>query len=210
MLDTKNSMAEVVYIVDDDAAMRISIDNLIRSVGHKTVQYGSAVDFLASGGFERPGCLLLDVRLPGISGLELQQILGKQQATMPIVFMTGHGDVPMSVKTMKAGAVDFLIKPFREQEMLEAVDTALKRDRLLRAERDKVAEARKRFDSLTPRERQVLRLVMDGKMNKQIAFELGVSEITIKIHRGSAVKKMGATSMPELVKMAALLDLGED
>ncbi len=210
MLDTKNSMAEVVYIVDDDAATRISIDNLIRSVGHKTVQYGSAVDFLASGGFERPGCLLLDVRLPGISGLELQQILGKQQATMPIVFMTGHGDVPMSVKTMKAGAVDFLIKPFREQEMLEAVDTALKRDRLLRAERDKVAEARKRFDSLTPRERQVLRLVMDGKMNKQIAFELGVSEITIKIHRGSAVKKMGATSMPELVKMAALLDLGED
>ncbi|MBX5157672.1 response regulator transcription factor [Rhizobium sp. NZLR8] len=192
---------ETVFVVDDDVAMREGIDSLVRSVGYRTKHFASATAFLGSGQYTEPGCLLLDVRLPGMNGLEFQDVLAERHVRMPIVFMTGHGDIPMSVRTMKAGAVDFLTKPFREQDMLDAVEAALKKDRKIRAECDQVADARHRYETLTLREQEVLLLVVDGKMNKQIAFELGVSEITVKIHRSNAIRKMGATSIPQLVRL---------
>ncbi|WP_027684228.1 response regulator transcription factor [Rhizobium leguminosarum] len=202
--------SQTVFVVDDDAGIRMSIDNLVRSVGYATSQYTSALEFLNSGNYQQPGCLLLDVRLPGMNGLEFQRVLTGKRVTMPIVFMTGHGDIPMSVRTMKAGAVDFLTKPFREQDMLDALEAALEKDRSFRAGQENVATARKRYDSLTSREQEVLRMVVDGRMNKQIAFDLGISEITVKIHRGNAIRKMASTSIPHLVKMVGSLDVVED
>ncbi|MGO8003125.1 response regulator transcription factor [Rhizobium ruizarguesonis] len=192
---------QTVFVVDDDDGMRNGIDTLVRSVGYRTSHFPSAAAFFGSGQYSEPGCLLLDVRLPGMSGLEFQELLAERGVRMPIVFMTGHGDIPMSVRTMKAGAVDFLTKPFREQDMLEALQAALNRDLKIRAELDITADCRKRYESLTSREREVLELVVQGKMNKQIAFDLGLSEITVKIHRGNAIRKMGATSIPQLVKL---------
>lgn len=192
---------QTVFVVDDDDGMRNGIDTLVRSVGYRTSHFPSAAAFFGSGQYSEPGCLLLDVRLPGMSGLEFQELLAERGVRMPIVFMTGHGDIPMSVRTMKAGAVDFLTKPFREQDMLEALQAALNRDLKIRAELDITADCRKRYESLTSREREVLELVMQGKMNKQIAFDLGLSEITVKIHRGNAIRKMGARSIPQLVKL---------
>ncbi|WP_341353381.1 response regulator transcription factor (plasmid) [Rhizobium sp. T1470] len=189
--------------------MRDGLDNLVRSVGYRTKHFVSAPAFLDSGQYNDPGCLLLDVRLPGMSGLEFQELLAERGVRMPIVFMTGHGDIPMTVRTMKAGAVDFLTKPFREQDMLDALESALKKDRKIRAELDQIADARNRYDSLTSREQEVLRLVVQGQMNKQIAFELGLSEITVKIHRGNAIRKMGTTSIPQLVRAVESLGASE-
>ncbi|MQX41798.1 response regulator [Sinorhizobium meliloti] len=200
MQTNASTPAQTVFVVDDDDGMRVGLDSLVRSVGYRTKHFVSARAFLDSGQYNEPGCLVLDVRLPGMSGLEFQELLVERGVTMPIVFMTGHGDIPMTVRTMKAGAVDFLTKPFREQDMLDALQTALKKDLKIRAELDQTADARNRYRSLTTREQEVLRLVVQGKMNKQIAFDLGLSEITVKIHRGNAIRKMGTTSIPQLVR----------
>ncbi|PXA76761.1 DNA-binding response regulator [Caulobacter sp. D4A] len=194
-----------VHIVDDDGAIREALDSLFRSVGLETRLFGNAQDFFRSGHAHDAGCLVLDVRLPGVSGLDFQAQLNAADIRMPVVLMTGHGDIPMTVRGMKAGAVDFLAKPFRDQDMLDAVTAAIGRDQAQRAERSGLDEARRRYDTLTARERQVMAMVAAGLMNKQIAFEIGLSEITVKIHRGSAMRKMEARSMLEFVRMAELL-----
>jgi FixJ family two-component response regulator len=194
-----------VHIVDDDGALREALDSLFRSVGLETRLFGAAQDFLRSGHVHDPGCLVLDVRLPGLSGLDFQAQLNAADIQMPVVLMTGHGDIPMTVRGMKAGAVDFLAKPFRDQDMLDAVMAAIERDRAQRAERSGLDAVRRRYETLTARERQVMGLVAEGLMNKQIAFELGLSEITIKIHRSSAMRKMEARSVVEFVRMAEQL-----
>jgi FixJ family two-component response regulator len=192
----------IVFVVDDDESVRQSLKNLIGSVGLKVQAFASAQEFLRSQLTDVPGCLVLDVRLPGLSGLDLQKRMVEAGMEMPIIFITGHGDIPMTVRAIKAGAVEFLTKPFRDQDLLDAIQQALERDRVAREQRGKIEELRSRFDSLTPREREVMGLVVAGLLNKQIAGELGTSETTIKIHRHQVMEKMGAGSLAELVRMA--------
>jgi FixJ family two-component response regulator len=197
----------IVFVVDDDPSMRKALSNLFRSVGLRAEVFGSAREWLDSKLPEVASCLVLDIRLPGPSGLDFQAELAKTNIQIPIIFMTGHGDIPMTVKAMKAGAVDFLTKPFRDQDMLDAVAVAIERDRTRRKEEKIVAELRAVFETLTPRERDVLALVASGLMNKQIAAEIGLAEITVKIHRGHLMRKMGARSLADLVRMAEMLGI---
>jgi FixJ family two-component response regulator len=197
----------VVFVVDDDASMRQAIGSLIRSVGLRVETFETAQEFLQSKHLDTLGCVVLDVRLPGLSGLDLQRELIARGVSLPIIFITGHGDIPMSVRAMKAGALEFLTKPFGDQDLLDAIQKALERDRAARQQRREIAELRERFDALTSREREVIRLVVAGLLNKQIADELGTSEITIKIHRGQVLKKMGAGSPAELVRMTEKLGM---
>jgi FixJ family two-component response regulator len=192
----------IVFVVDDDAAIRKALASLMRSVGLQVESFGSAQEFLQTNRPEVPSCLILDIRLPGISGLDFQRKLGEANTPIPIIFITGHGDIPMSVRAMKAGAVEFLTKPFRDQDLLDAVQLALERDRDRRQSEAEIATLRERYEWLTPREREVLPLVVSGLLNKQIAAEIGTSETTVKVHRGQLMRKMGADSLPELVRMA--------
>ncbi|HSY57231.1 MAG TPA: response regulator transcription factor [Bradyrhizobium sp.] len=196
-----------VFVVDDDRPLREALRGLLRSVGLRAEVFASAADFLKLKLPDTPACLVLDVRLPGVSGLDFQAELTKADIRIPIIFITGHGDIPMTVRAMKAGAVEFLTKPFRDQDLLDAVQIALERDRARRAENQALLEVRAHFESLTPREQQVIGFVTAGLMNKQIAAELGVSEITVKVHRGSVMKKMQARSLADLVRMADALGL---
>jgi FixJ family two-component response regulator len=197
----------IVYIIDDDISIREMLSSLFRSIGLRVEVFASALELLQSKLPDVAGCLVLDVRLPGLSGLDLQAELAKANIHTPIIFMTGHGDIPMSVRAMKAGAVDFLTKPFRDQDLLDAVATALEGDRKRRQHEKDISDLRIRFESLTPRERQVMALVTSGLMNKQAAAEVGLSEVTVKIHRGNVMKKMGAKSLADLVRMAEALAL---
>jgi FixJ family two-component response regulator len=205
--DPAPAAERTVFVVDDDAAVRETLSSLFRSVGLRVELFGSARDFAQSKKPDAPGCLVLDIRLPGISGLDFQAELTAAGIHIPIIFMTGHGDIPMSVQAMKAGAVDFLAKPFRDQEMLDAVVRALERDQKRREGEKVVVELRNRFDSLTSREREVITFVVDGLMNKQIAGKLGVTEITVKVHRVNMMRKMKARSVIDLVGMADLLGI---
>jgi len=191
-----------VIVVDDDLSVREGLDSLLRSVGLDVRLYGSVADFLAAGLGEGPCCLVLDVRLPGQSGLDLQADLVKLGVRLPIIFISGHGDIPMTVLAMKAGAVEFLVKPFREQDLLNAINIGLELDRLRRAQERTNTILRQRYNDLTPREQEIMTLVVTGRINKQIAHGIGVSEITVKIHRSHVMRKMGAHSFADLVRMA--------
>ena len=197
----------VVFVVDDDASMREAMQLLFRSVGLEAEVFASAAEFLRSKLADVPCCLVLDVRLPGLSGLDFQTELAKANIQIPIIFMTGHGDIPMTVKAMKAGAIEFLPKPFRDQDMLDAVRLGLERDRVRREGERGIADIRARFASLTPREQEVMAFVTAGLMNKQIAGEMQLAEITVKVHRGSVMRKMGAKSLADLVRMADVVGI---
>jgi FixJ family two-component response regulator len=195
----------VVFVIDDDASLREALSSLLRSIGLQVKTYAAAAEFLQSKLPEAPSCLVLDVRLPGLSGLDFQAELAKANVRIPIIFMTGHGDIPMTVRAMKAGAVEFLTKPFREQDMLDAVQVGLERDRGRREVENAASAIKASFEALSPREQEIMALVTAGLMNKQIAGELGISEITVKVHRGSVMRKMGAKSLADLVRMAEAL-----
>jgi FixJ family two-component response regulator len=197
----------IVFVIDDDASMRRALTNLFQSVGLRVEVFGSASEMLQSNLPDVASCLVLDIRLPGLSGLDFQIELARANIHIPIIFMTGHGDIPMTVRAMKGGAVDFLTKPFRDQDMLDAVAKAIERDRSRREAEKVVTNVQALFDTLTPREREILALVASGLMNKQIAAELGLAEITVKIHRGHIVKKMGAKSLADLIRMAETLGI---
>ncbi|MGY8709756.1 response regulator transcription factor [Bradyrhizobium sp. 18BD] len=206
-LTTTSRPKSLVIIVDDDRTVREGLDSLLRSVGLDTWLFGSPAELLQSSAPDVPGCIVLDVRLPGLSGLDLQNQLSKQGVDLPIIFMTGHGDIPMTVRAMKAGAVDFLSKPFRDQDMLDAVTAAIERDTQRRAEAAAKDEIRTRYETLTSREREVMAHVVTGLMNKQIAGQIGLSEITVKIHRRNVMSKMGVRTVADLVRRAEALAL---
>jgi len=197
----------MVFVIDDDAALRTALGSLLRSVGMQARLLGSTTEFLQSAIPDTPCCLVLDVRLPGIGGLDFQSELERAGIHIPIIFITGHGDIPMTVKAMKAGAVEFLTKPFRDQDLLDAVRLAIQQDAEHREANKSLEQVRKNFLGLTPREREVISLVASGLMNKQIAARLGVTEITVKVHRGNVMRKMGARSLAELVRMSDALEL---
>ncbi len=196
-----------IVVIDDDASMRRALENLLKSVGFGVELFASPQEFLQSERPDRPGCIVLDVRFPGRSGLDMQRDLANCDTQLPIIFITGYGDVPMSVRAMKAGAVEFLTKPFRDQDLLDAVGAALEADRTRRAGEMRLAELRSRSDTLTARERQVMSLVVAGRLNKQIAGELGVSEMTVKMHRRQVMRKMQATGVAQLVRLADQLGI---
>jgi FixJ family two-component response regulator len=195
----------VVHVVDDDPSLRGALESLFDSVGLQTRTYGAARDFLDASLADEPGCIVIDIRLPDMSGLEFQAQLTQLGVRLPVIMMTGYGDIPMTVRAMKRGAVDFLPKPFRDQDMLDAVMAAIERDRQRRTADEGASRIRQRFETLTPREQQVMMLVTTGKMNKQVAGDLGISEITVKLHRGAAMRKMGARTLADLVRMAEVV-----
>lgn len=205
MTSKATELPPAVFVVDDDASVREALDGLFRSIGLQAKTFGSAAEFLQNKLPDAPSCLVLDVRLPGLSGIDFQTELAAAGLHIPIIFMTGYGDIPMTVKAMKAGAVEFLPKPFRDQDMLDAVQQALERDRERRERNSGLDKLKSSFDTLTPREQEVMGLVTAGLMNKQVAGEIGVSEITAKVHRGNIMRKMGAKSLAELVRMADAL-----
>ena len=199
--------APIVFVIDDDGSIRAAISSLIRSVGLRVEVFASVSEFLAHKRSSTTSCLILDVRLPGVSGLEFQSVLAKANAEIPIIFITGHGDIPMTVKAMKAGAVEFLTKPFRDQDLLDAIQVALERARVKEEKDRAVSDLKRNFSTLTPREQEVMAWVAGGLLNKQVAAEIGVTEITVKVHRGSVMRKMAAKSFADLVRMADLLGI---
>lgn len=203
-----NDKIPIVFVVDDDKAVRKSLERLIKSVDLTVQAFSSAREFLESDPSAGPSCLVLDVRMPGLSGIDLQKELGKMGYTMPIIFITGYGDIPMSVRTMKRGAIDFLTKPINDQDLLDAIHRAIEKDKQTRREQDEIGTIQQRVDSLTPREREVFSLVVTGMLNKQIAYDLGMSEKTVKVHRSRVMDKMQADSLAELVRLAYKVGIG--